>query len=46
VVASAAEEPGKGGEPPKGAKESNEAQVKQRYRESAEVKRFYALNRL
>ena len=39
------EEEGKG-RPPEGRRESNEEMVRQRYRESPEVRRFYALNRL
>jgi len=45
VAAVGAEEQGKS-EPPEGRKETNEEMVRQRYRESPEVKRFYALNRL
>jgi hypothetical protein len=45
AAAIGAEEQGKSG-PPEGRKETNEEQVRQRYRESPEVKRFYALNRL
>jgi hypothetical protein len=45
VAAVAVEESGNG-EPPQGRKETDQEMVRQRYRESAEVKRFYALNRL